>query len=1657
MRPSVRSTRFPLNTLTAAVLAGLAGLAQGLPQGGQVTAGSGSIDASGSDLTVNQDSAKLVIDWQSFGVASGERVQFLQPDASAVALNRVLGNNASEIYGQLTANGQVFLTNPNGILFGSSAQVDVGGMVASTLTLSNADFLAGHYVFSGAGGGTVTNQGRLTAADGGVIALLAPTVRNEGLIAAPAGAIGIGAGRRILLDMANGLRLEVEESALNAVIENHQAIRAEGGTILLTASAQQALLAGMINNTGVIEASSVSDSGGVIRLVGGFQSLGGSIDAGGTRGGTIEARGHDINQFGRLAAEGRAGAGGRVDLVADAIVQPDSASISADGAGAGGTVYVQGHDSVFTSGALSANGGQQGGAIVMRGNALTLAAATLSATGANAGGRIRIGGDFQGQGTGQRASSTWINAFSTLDASATQNGDGGSVVVWSDSTTAFAGTAAARGGAQGGNGGRIEISSGDTLQFAGLGDAGAANGAAGTLLLDPKNIFITDAAMPALQVVPLPDPTPTQGDQHGSGQTQDLGNGTLAQASPDDDFGGTNAGAVYVYRQSDGALLSMLTGSHADDRVGSEGIITLANGNFLVNIPNWDNGSAQDAGAVAFVNAGVNGVVSSSNALVGGSAFDQVGSSGVSVLKSGNYLVQSAEWDNGAATDAGAVTWGNGDTGITGVVSVGNSLVGSHTDDRIGDSVFFLSNGNYLVRSPDWDNGALIDAGAVTFGNSLSGIAGAVSASNSLVGGTAFDHVGGEEVDYADDPIVELANGNYVVSSSQWDNGTAENAGAATWGSGTSGVSGVVSAANSLVGTQTNDRVSGPNLFTGVGGIIPLANGNYLVSSSEWDNGSATNAGAATWGSGTSGVSGTIDAANSLVGGSSDDQVGGGSAFRYPGEDNDDRVAGRIYALPNGNYVVASPLWDNGIAADAGAVTFGNGETGTSGVVDAGNSLVGTHASDFIGGTLVGEFGDERYSGVVVLSNGNYVVRGTDWDNGSAVDAGAATWGSGVSGVSGEVSSSNSLVGTTTGDRIGDFGIVPLSNGNYLVRSVDWDNGGVQDAGAVTFGNGTTGISGAVSAGNSLVGSHPFDNIGLHGITELANGNYVVRSLAWDNGAASDAGAVTWGSGTSGVSGVVSAANSLVGSSMGDRVGEDGIVTLANGNYLVRTPFWDNGSAANAGAVTFGNGATGTAGVVSPGNSLVGSHPADLVGLEEVTLLANGNYVVASPAWHNGSLAGAGAVTWGSGTSGVSGEVSVANSLVGSHAGDMVGFFDPDSNPGVVALSNGNYVVASSFWDNGSATDAGAVTFGNGASGVSGVVSASNSLVGSHTDDRVGGLLENLETGQSAPSIVELANGNYAVISPLWDNGSAADAGAVTLANGTTGIMGPVSSFNSLVGTRSNDSIGLDGLLALNNGDLLVRSPNYHDGTGRVDILRLVPDGGAALTGNLLFGDGPDADVTLTPGQIAAILNTGTNLTLQANTDITLNASADIVVNNPDGNGGDFTLQAGRNININSDIITDNGDLTLRANEYPSRGVVTAERDPGAAQLAVVSGVTLDAGNGNVNLTVAGANYGNDSQLLVSDGLIRGAGVRLLNQARNGDIVLEPGAQLLATGSGLPLLVGTTNGGDLFSADGAAPAQTPDGFWLAFEVKPSRFNFAFGDIDGIIRRGSRSR
>jgi filamentous hemagglutinin family protein len=244
-----------------------------LPTGGKVVAGSATLTDSSMPanavLNVDQTSERAVIDWDTFNLGSAAQVNFVQPNSAAATLNEVLSTNPSQIFGKITGNGQVFLVNPNGVLFGKSASVDVGSLTATTSSIGNTDFMAGNITFARNGAtGSVVNDGTLQAALGGYIALLAPEVRNGGVIIAQLGTVALASGEQITLNFdGNHLAgVTVKPSTIAALVENKGAVLAPGGLIILSAQAVDRLQGGVVKNSGSLEATGMSTESGRIVL-----------------------------------------------------------------------------------------------------------------------------------------------------------------------------------------------------------------------------------------------------------------------------------------------------------------------------------------------------------------------------------------------------------------------------------------------------------------------------------------------------------------------------------------------------------------------------------------------------------------------------------------------------------------------------------------------------------------------------------------------------------------------------------------------------------------------------------------------------------------------------------------------------------------------------------------------------------------------------------------------------------------------------------------------------------------------------------------------------------------------------------------------------------------------------------------------------------------------------------------------------------------------------------------------------------------------------------------------------------------------------------------------------------------------------------------------
>ena len=417
--------------------------ADALPEGGKVVAGQAQINqADAHNMHVNQATNKAIINWKGFSIAQPEAVRFFQPGSGSVALNRVTGGDPSEIYGLLQANGGIFLINPNGILIGPSGEINVNAFVASTLDISNEDFLAENYRLTQnpqKSLASIVNQGVIQAAEDGHVSLMAPAVRNEGLIFAELGKVYIGAGERVTLNFEGNdlIGFAVDESIKDKVlgpdgkplgnsISNTGEISADGGRVILSAKTAYEAIKSVVNNEGVIEAKTLVSQNGVIKLMGGDRGIVANR-------GVLDASGKEAGQT-----------GGTVQVLGEKVGLFDHAVVDVSGDAGGGTALV--------------------------------------------------GGDFQGKNPDvPNAQRTYVGPDASIAADAITDGDGGEVIVWSDKTSQAYGTISARGGSISGDGGFVETSSKGHLDVTRAPDIGAGTGSGGSWLIDPSNINIIGA------------------------------------------------------------------------------------------------------------------------------------------------------------------------------------------------------------------------------------------------------------------------------------------------------------------------------------------------------------------------------------------------------------------------------------------------------------------------------------------------------------------------------------------------------------------------------------------------------------------------------------------------------------------------------------------------------------------------------------------------------------------------------------------------------------------------------------------------------------------------------------------------------------------------------------------------------------------------------------------------------------------------------------------------------------------------------------------------------------------------------------------------------------------------------------------------------------
>jgi len=437
-----RRFRFKHRTLVAASVALIFSNAASWanPTAPQVVNGAVSFQQPAAGVLNVTNSPGSIIHWQGFSIGASEITRFIQQSASSAVLNRVTGGNVSQIYGQLLSNGRVFLVNPGGIVVGPGAIVDTAGFVGSTLHMLDSDFLAGRLKFQGdPSSGSIINQGWIRTGYGGHVVLVAPSIENSGLIHTPGGELILAAGQKVTVSSLDHEGVQFEVQAPSDSVLNVGKLIADGGAV--------GVFAGTLKHSGEIRANSlVYDEAGRVLLKAQNEiqlTAGSATVADGRSGGSISVQtsGGATRVAGDVSATGSSGAGGNIQLLGSRVAVVENSAVNASGA--------------------------------------------------TGGGRILVGGDYQGANPAvQNSSNTFVGSSATLRADATQSGDGGRIVVWSDDKAQFYGTLSAQGGPQGGNGGVAEVSGKQGLVFDGRANLGAPRGALGNLLLDPLDLYV---------------------------------------------------------------------------------------------------------------------------------------------------------------------------------------------------------------------------------------------------------------------------------------------------------------------------------------------------------------------------------------------------------------------------------------------------------------------------------------------------------------------------------------------------------------------------------------------------------------------------------------------------------------------------------------------------------------------------------------------------------------------------------------------------------------------------------------------------------------------------------------------------------------------------------------------------------------------------------------------------------------------------------------------------------------------------------------------------------------------------------------------------------------------------------------------------------------
>ncbi len=1554
--------------------------ANALPTGGQVVSGQSAITQNGNQLNIVQGSQKSIINWQSYNIGSNAEVNYVQNNSSSISLNRVITGDPSAIFGKLNATGQVWLINPNGVLFGKGAQVNVGGLLASTLNIADDDFMSGQYQFTGSSG-SVVNMGAITASQGGYVVMLAPEVRNEGVISAMQGTVAFAAGNAVTLDFnGNGLiNVQVDSASVNTLVENKHLIKVGGGQVLMSTKAADGLITSVINNSGKIEANSMVNDGGVIRLTGAKTVINsGEISATSSskKGGTVHLLGDNVGMFnsGSVNVSGKTGGGtilvggdyqgknANIQNATKTFVGKDAKLIAdAIDSGDGGKVIVWADDITRYYGSTSAKGGAfsgNGGFVEISGKRLLNFLGNVDLSAVNG-----IGGNLlldpanitisNGLDTNTLGFTALANA--DIDEAFADDANMNSVFDITATTGSFAGVSA---------GSTITLQATNDITIANDFIVATATGSANnSLVLEANNNINVNAALTLDGTGALT--LRADADNNGSGNL-------AIGAAIATDIGGANLYGVNVTSTAAGSVnttgASNANGGNvnivATDSINLAGSITALGGTATTG------NSGRNAGNVSLT-AGKSIIASVVNASgTAGLGTNQNGGHGGAVSLTANTGISAATlFANGSNAT------GNGNAGNAGSLIIQNNDSASQAAGDISIS------GNIVVRAgtaPGTGTGGA--AGSVVISNQAN--TGSVNTSLVTLAGNTGSNGGNLTINS------EAA----VMVSSTIDT----TAGAAFAGAGKHAGNVTITGANRTVSgaiTANGSAGVGTNQAGGNAGIVSITGtGSLDVSTIDARTGAAT-------GTGASGLIGGINLTGSNI-------MAG--AITTAGQANGN--GGTISATASGILALNGAISSSGGApntgaagANAGAISFSGNSINASSVTI---TAIGTNASgaDQVGGngaaitlnasgnistrdiiatggsaSATNAKGGDAGSISIATSAGNITTNGFGLD--ARTGAGAGT---GANSAAGFININNtSASGTITTGSLNTSGNANGAGGNVSVIG----NGAVTVGTVTTTAGGTTGTRAGLNAGNVTIS-------GLNRTVDAVTANG--GSGAGTNQAGGNAGAVSiTGIGTLNVAAINARTGAATGTGAGGLVGSVNLTGSDITTADITTAGQTNGnggtiSATASGLLTLNAAITSAGGAANSGST----------GRNAGAITLSGNIINTTTTINANGSNGSGANQDGGNAAAIMFNAvgNISTSTITANGGDGAVGNAKGGNAGSVSIttSTGNLSTDDLMVRTGLGS-------GTGANSLEGYITISNNSVAgtinvSAVDTRGqanghGGSLT--ITGNNAVNINGSIRANAAVTT---GNRIGGNGGNVSITGGSisTGTINTTAT----AGSGASQSGGQSGYVSINAT------------LGEIEVGNITAEGGNGDDANGNGGNGGNVMLNAATGSTILIQNintTGGNRlgtgTAGMGGNITIADNALLAANSIlTSTGGSAGVGAGGTINFNGTVNSNGAARTLTIN---SNGTTTFAGAVG--NTSALSAITTDATGATI---VNGGSVSTTGAQAYSDAVTLGAATTFTTTNSN----INFASSINANGNNVLVAAGTGT----FTANNAA-------------------------------------